>query len=128
MVLLFLMVYSLGTVFGQTTPGKDSMLVLHVHQLGGYLSLSSAQEQALLVVERQQQRFQDSLSHLSLTVDQRRSVLTDDLNRHNQQLKSLFNTDQWKKYSDMQATRRAAFLKHASDKKVSVRELPVQER
>jgi len=128
MMLLFLMVFSLGAVFGQTTPGKDSLLVLHVHQLSGYLSLSSPQEQTLLVIERQQQKFQDSLSHLSLTTDQRRSVLTDDLSRHNQQLKSLFNADQWKKYSDMQAARRAAFLKHASDKKVGVRELPVQER
>jgi len=123
---IFLVLCGSQIVMGQVVPSKDSILVRHVHQLSGYLALSSAQEQTMLTLERQGEHSRDSLSGMRLDPDQRRSAMTTILENHDQRLRSIFNEVQWKKYKDLLDARRDAFLKHASDKKITVKELPRQ--
>jgi hypothetical protein len=123
---IFLVLCCWQMAIGQVIPSKDSILVRHVHQLSSYLTLSVAQERALLVLERQGEHSRDSLAGMPPDPDKRRSVMTAQLGDHDRKLRSLFNGVQWEKYKDLLNARRDAFLKHASDKKITVRELPRQ--
>jgi hypothetical protein len=112
--------------FGQATPPTDSTLATRVRRISGYLSLSSPQEKALLGLEGRQQKSQDSLRRIPLSPDQRTPILLSILQDHDRQLKAILNEAQWKKYKDLMAAGRAAFLKHAAEKGITVRELPGQ--
>jgi hypothetical protein len=122
--LLFILAIMAGSVLGQGAARKDSINALAARQLSAYLSLSSDQEQTLLVLEQQWERSRDSLGHLTMNVEQRTAALSTGLQRHFRQVKTVMTDVQWAKYTDMLATRRAAFLKAASGKKMIVTELP----
>jgi hypothetical protein len=121
-----LMLSCIGVAYGQTSPSNDGLFAVRVHQLSNYLSLSSSQEHTLLSLEKQQQQSLDSLGHLTLGPDQRKSALAGTLYQHDRQIKALFSAVQWKKYEELLEQRRQAFLKRASDKKVTIQELPRQ--
>jgi len=110
-------------VRAQSTVSKDSILVHQMHQLKGFLSLSDAQEQSWLILERQQQKTMDSVTQLHLSLEDRNKWLTGNIQKHSHQVKSILSEDQWKKYTAMLESRRQEFLKHAADKNIKVTEI-----
>jgi hypothetical protein len=97
---------------------RDSLLTVHVHQLGKYLSLSATQEQAFLLLERQGNTSRDSLNQLRLSPEQRKEWLTAELQRHDNQVKLILTPVQWELYNKMVQRRRDEFIRHAKDKKI----------
>src|SRR5258708_4435424 len=127
MVITFISLFAAASGMSQTRINKDSLRVANVHRLSVFLSLSSSQESALSEMERQFENRMDSLAQRPVAPQSPSSAMASALTEYRGQLKHLFTEDQWKRYKAMLDERRAAYLKAAAEKHITVKELPGQE-
>jgi hypothetical protein len=111
---------------GQVQNNSDSLRQVNVHRLSTFLSLTSTQESTLIIMEKQFDQQMDSLRSHPMSPQSRTSAMAMALTEHRQQLKQLFTEQQWKKYKAMLDERRAAYLKAAAEKHITIKELPGQ--
>lgn len=111
----------------QPPPPSDSVLAQRIKNVSGSLELSAAQSQHLFSIEKKLFSYMDSLAHSGTSPDTRKAAMTAALADHDRQLRQLFNDKQWKMYTDMLETRKAALQKAASGKHITVHEIPRQQ-
>ena len=113
--------------FGQrTTSSIDSVIQVRTRQLSSYLSLSSSQEQAVLALTLQEEKYIDSLSRSSIQLEQKGDKINIAEMNYRRQIKTILTESQWIKYEEMLRAAQAAFMKRAAEKKIAVRNIPVQ--
>jgi hypothetical protein len=109
--------------FGQTN--RDSAIARSISLMQIKLSLSDNQVRAILLSLQKQNEQLDSLEqNSSLKIDQRGKELVRIQNGYVQQLKAVFNKDQWKEYKEIESANRESFLNSMKARKIEVKELP----
>jgi hypothetical protein len=125
-LLPFFLMFAVVSAMGQAQ-SKDSLRQANIRRLSLFLSLTPAQESAFRSIDERFERQMDSLRNSSALPQQKTSAMAAALSDDHRQLKQLFTEEQWKKFKAMLDERRAASLKAATEKHVTVRELPGQQ-